>query len=653
MTKGNILALTAAIAALLTGGVEAADNSPVYTLNPVVVTAQRVEKNDVDVPATTTIITAEDIKDKGYTSVFDAMEQTVGITSYSYSPSGDDYGGSVSRFYIRGMDKGTLVLVNGAPINLMNYNSTAGIPIDAVEKIEVIRGSNSVLYGAEAIGGVVNVITKHGGSAKTSASVTYGNYNSGYQVGATGEKFVAFFDRSYMDEYDHAAKIFPKSSYNWTNGKGNQSSFYISGQLTDKLSVDWSHVESNKTRYAMQVKNGMLTGNYYPSMGRYEYDARRNNINLIYNNKDTQFKSVLAYNDRRLDTTQTKYDSNTPQGIKSISRGTNYHVYGITFDNQKTWNFNAGKDSLTSGVTFKREHWKRLSDTDRIGRNAYSIYSSYSHAFTDRFTGVLGMRGEFVQDNGWDKKQNVFLPQFQLLYKLNDDWSLYTNIGKSFDMPAINSKYYSSKLINWDIKPQQGWTYELGSKYIKGKDSLKLDVFHMKVDDKFEWVKESDLMAGGDPNINVQVNGGEFRNTGVEAEWIHIINDNWKYNLGLSLSNPEIKSGDRWVQESARVQGNAGLRYTKNKFIGNVNFFITGDREDSYYNKLGQSGKTYGYDHQVPDRIALNSTFQYMPNKNQAISLNLYNLLNRNNSINENENWDLPFNWTLTYKYSF
>ena len=128
-------------------GIASAAGEAVYELNPVVVTATRTEKMDVDVPATTTVITAKDIQDKGYVSVFDALEHTVGVDSYNYSAGGgDDLGGSQSRFYIRGMDKGTLVLVNGAPINVMNYSSTEGVPVDAVENRNgVVIGHPQVL----------------------------------------------------------------------------------------------------------------------------------------------------------------------------------------------------------------------------------------------------------------------------------------------------------------------------------------------------------------------------------------------------------------------------------------------------------------------------------------------------------------------------
>ena len=653
------LLMTALITgSVLWGGtnVFAAESVGEFELDPIVVTAQRMETRDLDTPATTTIISAKDIKDKGYTSVFDALEQTIGVTSYSYSPSGDDLGGSQSRFYIRGFDKGTLVLVNGAPVNIMNYSSTEGIPLEAVEKIEIIKGSNSVLYGAEAMGGVVNIITKRGGDSKVTVKGTAGNYKNGYGMSITEKDFFASFDREYLDERDQSNKIFPKSTYHWKDGKGNKSSVYISTKLNDKLSLDWSRVAANRYRYAMEVKNGRPTGliRYGSSTGKYAYDTQKNNINFVFNDQDNLFKSVLAYNNRRLDSTYYYYNADQSLNTAKTKRGTAYNVYGITSDTQKTWKLNSEKDSLTSGFTFKKEHYKELANTDNsIGRNAYSVYSSYSHQFDNKFTGILGMRGEFTQDNGWDDSHNVFLPQLQFLYKANDSWSLYTNVGKSFDMPSINSKYYSTKLINWHIKPQQGWTYEFGSKYVAEKDSLKIALFHMDIKDKFEWVKENTLIPGGDSNTNVQINGGKFRNTGIEADYVHLIDDNWKYNLGVTISNPEIQSGDKWVQESARLQASAGVQYNNNKFTGNLGLFVTADREDSYYNRLGQSAKTYGYDHKVPNRVHLNSTLQYRPEKNHTFALNLYNLLDRDNCINENENYDLPFNWTLTYSYSF
>ena len=81
---------------------------------------------------------------------------------------------------------------------------------------------------------------------------------------------------------------------------------------------------------------------------------------------------------------------------------------------------------------------------------------------------------------------------------------------------------------------------------------------------------------------------------------------------------------------------------------------MTTDREDSYYTKQGEIAKTNRtWDHAIEDRNILNAVFSYSPDKQQSVTLNMYNILDRHNPINNNENWDLPYNWTLTYSYSF
>lgn len=90
----------------------------------------------------------------------EALRRVAGVTDYSYGPGGDDVGSSYSRVMLRGFDKGALVMVNGAPVNVNNYASVNSIPLDAIDRIEVVKGANSVLYGPEALGGVINIITK-------------------------------------------------------------------------------------------------------------------------------------------------------------------------------------------------------------------------------------------------------------------------------------------------------------------------------------------------------------------------------------------------------------------------------------------------------------------------------------------------------------
>ena len=186
MLKKN-LSKSALVVALLTTTViwrgttaYAEDPNQAFTLDPMIVTAQRTETRDLDTPATTNIITEQNIKEAGYKNVFDAIEHQVGLTSTGYG------------------DAGTLVMVDGIPMNLKNYNSLDGIPIDMVQQIEIIKGAAGTLYGSEAMGGVVNVITKRpGGKTQVKVKGTVGNYYKDYGVTYAGEKLIVTASKEY------------------------------------------------------------------------------------------------------------------------------------------------------------------------------------------------------------------------------------------------------------------------------------------------------------------------------------------------------------------------------------------------------------------------------------------------------------------------
>ena len=216
-----------------------------YSLDQMVVTATRTEKRDVEVPATTNVITEQEIKNRGYVSVFDALEQTVGIQSYSYTGGEGDNGSSTGRTYIRGLDKGTLVLLNGAPINLNNYNSTAGIPISAVEKIEVVKGSNSVLYGSEAMGGVINIITKKAGKINNSIKAVAGNYKKGYEVASSGDKYILSFSRDYYKKFENSSINY--KGFDTDRRAYTKNNLFASVNLSKDFTLNYMHTETKNT----------------------------------------------------------------------------------------------------------------------------------------------------------------------------------------------------------------------------------------------------------------------------------------------------------------------------------------------------------------------------------------------------------------------
>lgn len=640
------------MAALITGSLAAvpayAAEVESFALDPMVVTATRMETRVLDVPATVNVVTAEDIQKTGSTTLSELLVKTIGITDYSYSADGEDFGSSQSRVYLRGMDKGALIMINGAPINLMNYASLSNIPIKAVERVEVVKGANSVLYGAEAQGGVVNIITKKGGTPKTSVSLAGGNYLKKWDVTSQGEGYIATIGRDYKHDDDGAQMPMIKKGTQRYTYKATREYAFLSARLAKDLTFTYSGQKSNPWYKTNLIGTNTQSGNAY------RYKDRKQALSLVYDNKDIGFKSTLSYNDKRVES-----DTINAKGeVTGHSGSSNYTASNLYFDNQK--NFSIGEDSLVVGVDYKHEKYdlkygQVLTGSSKLfnnSRDGYGLYASYNKKFNDKFNAILGVRGQYYSSTTFEESHKVFLPQLQTNYKLNDRTSWYTNIGKAFELSAINA-INGTKGVNNPMavkghtpKPQEGWTYETGIKHVSNSTSHKLAAFYMDFKNKFAWEQ---LPVTGE---YIQINKGKFQSKGVEYEFQKLLGDKWDYRLGATVQNPKSKDADEWTQESARLMFNAGVDYKIGKLNANLTGLYVGNREYSKYKYNGDSAGS-NPDHRLQDRIVLNTSFSYKADEKNNIVLNLNNLLDRREPLAVYEYRALPFNWMLTYTYSF
>jgi iron complex outermembrane receptor protein len=161
-------------------GEDITDKEPITTLEEVVVTATRYEEKVSSVPANVTVITAEDIQNSTALSVPDILRTQVGVQVNDIAGNRRSY-----RVDLRGFGEtaqsNTLVLVDGRRINQADLSGTDWtlIPLDRIERIEVIRGgSGSVLYGDNASGGVINIITKEGEKFEADLGGAVGSYET-------------------------------------------------------------------------------------------------------------------------------------------------------------------------------------------------------------------------------------------------------------------------------------------------------------------------------------------------------------------------------------------------------------------------------------------------------------------------------------------
>ncbi|MGH6693190.1 MAG: TonB-dependent receptor plug domain-containing protein, partial [Gammaproteobacteria bacterium] len=165
---------------------------PVTVGEPVIVTASRFEDRYLDQPVNVSIITAEDIKNSTARTVPELLRQLPGIRARDNSGS-PNVQVDMRGFGIFG-DQNTLVLLDGVRVseNEQTTVNWAGIPLTAIERIEIVRGSGAVLYGGGATGGTINIITRTPAAGQRSGSIyggvaTYGTNEAGVGVNLGGE----------------------------------------------------------------------------------------------------------------------------------------------------------------------------------------------------------------------------------------------------------------------------------------------------------------------------------------------------------------------------------------------------------------------------------------------------------------------------------
>ncbi len=150
----------------------------VYKMDEVVVTAAKYETEQMETPAFVTVITADELEQTGGRNLVEALRTISGLEYVnSGGPLGTSHSAMGSKLPIRGISDGELVLMNGVSINNPHGGSydLNCIPLSAIERVEVVKGASSVLYGSDALAGVINIITKKPEETKGHISLEGGN----------------------------------------------------------------------------------------------------------------------------------------------------------------------------------------------------------------------------------------------------------------------------------------------------------------------------------------------------------------------------------------------------------------------------------------------------------------------------------------------
>lgn len=624
---------------VLWGGnsVLAQENEQEFTLDPMVITATRTEKRDVDVPASTTILSNQDLKNTGAQNLQVALGRVPGLIYKTFSPGGGAMGTMANEIAIRGVSNGTLVMLNGTPMNLRGKYFLDAIPVENVERVEIVKGGAGVLYGSEAMGGVINIITKK--EFTNSVSVGYGNYGQQkYSASVGTDKVNVGYNLEKWGNVDTISRSDNKGLKHTDMTGSEKRNLYVDYKINDNWNFLYNYFETNvrydtwfDDAYKEVPKGGALQQNR-------EYVTKQNLVQLLY--QDDTLKANLYYNQNKLMANGfTNYNTSGKFQGKIYDTDEKNRTYGA--DVQKEWQLNS-KGSLVLGGSYKNEFYDDYSSkvTDR---HIYAVYGQYDHKFDDKNELIVGARETWTTGGYRDQNYDNFSMSGQYVHKLDDDDSLYANVTQSFIMPTFSQMYGASDtaIANPDLKPQKGVSYEAGWKRVTDSHSWKAAVYHIDITDNISATWDTD-------KTEYQYTNEDFKNTGIELSCDIEGKNGWSYNWGVNYMDPKVKGTKKpyWDRKYGRVQLNGGITYSKDKWVSSLQGTYLAERVGTPSSSHSSHEKPY---------FLTSLTTTYNADKQNSFTLTMDNLLDREDNLSHSgsEYYSTPFNFMLTYNYKF
>lgn len=544
----KIMAASLAVLSLSGGAfcVEASD-MPVYTLEGVVVTASRVPEKKIDSNADVSVVTAKEIEEKHYDDVSEAIRHVPGVMIASHGISSQTT--NSDQVYINGSPN-VVVLVDGMRRNtngnsLMNASIGELTNMASVDHIEVLKGAASTLYGSDAQGGVINIITKapkeNGVHTTLRASVgNFGkeNYNF-YNEGREGNLFwTVEAGKELLHQYKDG---WGRRVVNHLNADHyNVKMGYDLGNDSDLV----FHYEKYTSDYTMP---NMGTNDITPSAGTKDNDST-----------SLQYKAKI--NDR-LTNLFSLYRNNTSFNIPMQSWKMDMRTSGILdqliydLDNQ----------TITGGFDWYEDEIRKYPQEQELaGKKVHTaaFYLQDKINITKQWNVTPGIRVDHHSQFG-----NRTSPSLSIGYMPNDKTNYYFNYKTFFVAPNLYQMYVWNPIWgtygNKNLKPETGYTFEFGVNH-QFDDTLSgtFNVFHTyahniiqaeRIGNTYNYIYENmDRANINGFNLNLNKEFSSHWSTYVGYTYMHI-----NAQKGKNINN------DGFIPESTL---NVGINYKADKF---------------------------------------------------------------------------------------
>lgn len=608
-------ALLAAITVFVMGGVTAqAEELPVYSFDEVVVTATRTENDVKKVPASTQVITQEDIKRGGATSVRNALSMYANIFQKSKVRGGGH------DIIIRGMEtKHSLVMVNGRRISneadasgLGNAMSLDRININDVEKIEIVRGPSSALYGSEAMGGVLNIITKPSkeqtlltGLEHTSEDTSHWWHADTGRIGNFSMTFDARFNKINRSMPDTATESDPYGTAQTYNASLN---YYVNDHSYVNAYMDYysQHLKTDTGTPTMKpitltTSRGMSLSGQAMLEGTGSKAYKQKNYGISWNGKTDK-------NDWQIQAYMSKFNWSTTSNTKvlgSIPPAGMEGMFNFLLQKKNTYDFNhdehtmwaiEGRDSLRVNdhhrVTFGAEYVKDKVSGTGLGANGDSVYSITENGTTKSSSEkTLSSYAAYLQDEIEYGKWFIVpairydhhsaygshtSPKIGVTYNATDHFRIKANYGDGFKAPSVSQLYYDLDMQmgpNWvhltgnpNLKPEKSKSWDLGVEAEFGKGYGSLTYFDNDVDNLITSIPKGKDSNGH--NLHRYENVNKARIKGLENTLGYRFNDTLEFKVTSTLLDAKDTSAGKDLTQRARLSQIYQLIYDDHKDTG-------------------------------------------------------------------------------------